>query len=99
MNLRRKSKSQGGFKRMHGAHLIGHRANPANAGCDIRDFLKIATAKEGFEEPRRLEYVQLHFAQFPALGPDVNPALAFNTGQIINLDCLLTIRVFTRHGA
>ncbi len=96
-NLPRKSNSQGGFERVHRAHLVGHRAYPANAGGDIRDFLKGAPPKEGFEEARRLEDVYLHFAQFPAHRADVNPALAFNTGQIFNLDCFLTVRIFGRH--
>src|SRR5208337_5286852 len=98
-NLGRRSNSQGGFEGVHRAHLVGHGADAADAGYNIGDFLKVTTAKEGFEEPRRLENVYFNFAKFPALRPDVNPALAFNAGQIFNLDCLFTVRVFARHGA
>src|SRR5208337_173375 len=90
-NLGRRSNSQSRFDGVHRAHLVGHRADAADAGYNVGDFLKVATAKESLEETWRLENVYLHFAQFPALRPDVNPAFAFNAGQIFNLDCLTRV--------
>src|SRR5208337_3415044 len=56
-NLRRRSNSQGGFNGVHRAHLVCHRADAADASYNVWNFLKGATAKKGFEEPRRLENV------------------------------------------
>ena len=55
--------AQGLFQGVAGAHLVGDRADAADAGGDVRHFAEVAAAQEGLEEPRRLVDLQ------PRLGP------------------------------
>ena len=52
--------AQGLFQGVAGAHLVGHRTDAADAGGDVGDFLEVAAAQEGLEEPRRLVDLQPH---------------------------------------
>ena len=63
------------------AGLVGDRADPADAGGDIRRFGVGAAAQERFEEPRRLVDVQLGPLHLAVADRDPQRALAFDPGQ------------------
>jgi len=72
---------------VHGTHLIGHRANPTDASCDIWRFTKGATAKQCLKETRWLEDLQFHIFNLCVLDLHIERALSFNASQVIRLDC------------
>ena len=78
---------------MHRAHLIGDRADAADARGDVGHFGEGAAAQEGFEETRRLEDAELGAFNLPVAHHDLEGALALDAGKIIHLDRL------TRHVA
>ena len=57
---------------MAGAHLVGHRADAADAGGDVGHLGDGTAPQERLEEPRRFEDAQLHV---------VHPAIAQADGQ------------------
>ena len=46
------------FQGLDRTHLVGYRANPANAGNDIYHFRVMPTLQEFFEQSRWFEYLQ-----------------------------------------
>jgi hypothetical protein len=70
--------------RMDGAHLIGDRADAANARDDIGHFVVAAAAQECFEETRRLEDLELRRGHTPVADLQVECSLAFDAGEIID---------------
>ena len=82
------------FHRMHRAHLIGDRADAADARGDVGHLGEGAAAQEGFEEARRLEDAEARRSRTsPSRTTTLQRALALDAGEIIDLDRL------TCHGA
>ena len=78
--------SQSVLHGVHRAHLVGHRADAADAGGDIRGFVELPASQESLEEPGRLEDLQLDFGHGAAFDPEVEAAFALHPGQHIDLD-------------
>jgi len=74
------------FQRVNRAHLIGDRADSADPGGDVRGLRKVAAAQKRFEQPGRLEDLQLDVLDAVALELDVQRALALHARQIVHLD-------------
>src|SRR3990172_3771613 len=74
------------LNRMHGAHLVGHRAYTANTRHDIRNFMVAASFKEFFKQPRRLIDTQLQSLDAVITNAQSQRALAFNTGKGRDVD-------------
>ena len=55
------------LERMHRAHLVRHRTDAADAGRDVGHVFQRAAAQQRFEQPRRLEDVELHRRRFVPL--------------------------------
>src|SRR6516162_7272730 len=79
-------RAQGIFHGMDRAHLIGYRADAADASRDIGSLAEVAAAQEGLEEAGRLEDLQLHVDHRAALQLHVKAALALDAGKVINLE-------------
>src|ERR1039457_3259965 len=71
---------------MHGAHLVRHRTDPANARHNIRDFQIVPPAQESFEQARRLEYPERDVLHLVALKLDVDRPLAFHAREVIHFN-------------
>ena len=65
----------------HGAHLVGDRADAADARGDVGRLGEAAAAQERLEEARRLEDVQLDVVDLAVADPDVQRALALDAGE------------------
>ena len=74
------------LERVHGAHLVRHRADAADARRQVGDLVGVAAAQEGFEEARRLEDLQAQVGHLPALDRDVQRALALDACQRVHRD-------------
>ena len=85
-DLRRDGDAERVLHRVHRAHLVGDRADAADAGGDVRHFHAGTAAQEGLEEPRRFEDAQLGVAQLAVLDHQAQRALAFDPRQHIDLD-------------
>ena len=73
--------------RVDGAHLIGDRADAADARGDVRRLGVGAAAQERLEEPRRLEDLQLaRRSTAPSRDRERQRALALDPGEIVDLD-------------
>ena len=72
--------------RLHGAHLVRDRADPADAGGDVRRLGERAAAQERLEEARRLVDVELHLGHAAVLDLDEHRALALDAGEVVGLD-------------
>src|SRR5262245_31170868 len=72
--------------RMTRAHLVGDRADTADARGDIWRLRKFSTAQERFEKTRRLENLQFHIDHLAAPDGDKHGALALNPGEVVNCD-------------
>ncbi len=80
---------------LHGvdrAHLVGDRANAADAGGDVRRLGEGAAAQERLEEARRLEDGELGAAHLAVTHDDLERSFALDAREIIDLDRL------NRHG-
>ncbi len=60
-------KSQGRLNRMDGAHLVGHRADAADAGREVRGLGAPAPPQEGLEKAGRFEDLKLAGVTRPSL--------------------------------
>ena len=70
-----------------GAHLVGHRADAADARGDVRRLAVVAPAEQGLEEARRLEDAAARrSAPAVAVDRDVQRALALDARQVVDLD-------------
>lgn len=72
--------------RMHAAHLVGDRANPADAGNDVQNLAVAAPAQQCLEKARRLEDAEPNPIH-PAVA-DIEPqrAFALDAGDVIDLE-------------
>jgi hypothetical protein len=75
--------------RVHRAHLVGDRADAADARGDVGGFGEGAAAQESLEEARRLEDVEFCAHDLPIAHYDPEPAFALDAGEIIHLDGLM----------
>src|ERR1039457_1488134 len=77
-----KSVLDGGARR----HLVGNRADAADAGRNVRDLLVVPPGQEGLEKPWRLENVERHLCHRTVLHYDVEPTLALQPGPGANIE-------------
>ena len=63
------------------AHLVGHRADPADAGGDVGHLRERPAAQERLEEPRRLEDLQPHLLDAAVAQADVQRSLALDARE------------------
>ena len=86
-DLGRHLKAERLLQRMAGAHLVGDRADAADAGGDVGNFTDLPAAQEALEEPRRLVDVELDVVDNLALQADVQAAFPFDARQGFDLKC------------
>ena len=67
--------------RVHRAHLVGDRADAADARGDVGRFGKVPPAQKGFEQSGRLVDLQFDIRDAVALELDVEGAFALYAGQ------------------
>ena len=67
--------------RLASAHLVGNRADAADAGGDVGNLAVRPAAQECLEEARRLEDAQLDIAHLAVTHHHVHAALALDAGQ------------------
>ena len=73
--------------RVHGAHLVGDRADAADARGDVGRLGEGAAAQERLEEARRLEDAAACTSRdLAALELDVQRALALDAREVVDLD-------------
>jgi len=84
--------AEGRLDGMHRTHLVGDGADAANARHDIGRLFIAAPAQQGLEKARWLEDAQGRRRHLPVGNGEVERALAFDPGQIVNLYSL------SRHG-
>ena len=63
------------------AHLIGHRADAADAGGDVGHFLETPAAQKGLVKPGRLVDFKLQILHDAVAHGDIQRAFAFHAGQ------------------
>src|SRR5450631_26867 len=68
------------FHRVHCAHLIGDRADAADAGHNVGDFREVPASEKGLEKARRFVDLQLYLLNLIALELDVKSAFALDSG-------------------
>jgi hypothetical protein len=74
--------------RLHRAHLVGDRADPADAGGDVRRLGEGAPAQERLEEARRLVDLQLDVVDAAVSDRHQHRALALDAGEVVSPDRL-----------
>ena len=72
--------------RVHGARLVGDRADAADAGGDVGRLEERAAAEQRLEEARRLEDPQLDVLDAAVLEHDGHRALALDSGEVVGPD-------------
>ena len=72
--------------RLHGAHLVGDRADPADAGGDVGRLGEVPAAQERLEEARRLVDLELHVRHDAVVDLHEHRALALDAGQVVGPD-------------
>jgi len=72
------------FHCMNGAHLVGNRADAANAGGNIGCLKKLPAAQEALKEAGRFKYFQLNVGDLPLMDLHIERPFAFNPGEIID---------------
>ncbi len=77
----------GVFDRRAGAHLVGHRTDPADPGGDVGRFGEGPAAQESLEEARRLVDLELHVGDPPVTHLYVHSPLALHPGQGADVKC------------
>ena len=80
---------------MDRAHLVGDRADAADARGDVRRLGELASAQERLEEARRLEYAQLGAPHLAVADGDGERPLAFDAGDVVSI-CSLDGLEFAR---
>ncbi len=75
-----------GLHGVHRAHLVGDRADAADAGGDVGGVAEAAAPQEGFVEPGRLEDAELGDLHLPVPDPGLQAALALHASEVIDAD-------------
>ena len=86
----------GRLDRLARAHLVGDRADAADAGRDVGRFGVGAAAQEALEESRWFEDAQSHIVDLALADLDDEPTLALHAGQRLHLEAARAVVV--RHG-
>jgi hypothetical protein len=73
--------------RLHRAHLIGDRTNPADARHEVGNFREVPAAKKGLEESGRFVDLQLYVLNLIPFEFDEKGPFSLDAGQCFNLDC------------
>ena len=71
--------------RVHAAHLVSDRADPADAGDDVEHLAKAAPAQQCLEEPRRLEDAEADRLDRAVANMKFERAFAFDAGDVVDL--------------
>src|SRR5579871_1263588 len=79
---------------MYGGHLISDRANPADPGCNVGGFEKMAAAQQRFEQAWWLENLQLDILYFVRFQLNEQRRLALHARHIVDLDGLVLFAGF-----
>ena len=77
------------LERVDGGHLVGDRADPADAGDDVQDLVTGAADDEPFEVPRRLEDPEARLDHGPVADPQAQRSLALDTRDVADLEVVL----------
>ena len=80
-----------GLEGVHGAHLVGDRADAADARHQVRHLLEGASLQEALEEARRLVDAQPQRADAPRRDLDLEGALALDARERRHLDAQLAL--------
>ena len=76
---------------LHGlrrAEFVGDRTDPADPRRDVGCLAEVAPAQERLEEARRFDDLELDVLDHPPLHLEVERALPFDAGQVVDLDGL-----------
>ena len=84
--------AEGVLDRVHGAHLVGDRADAADARNDIGHLLVAPSPQERLEEARRLEDPELRRGHLAIGNLEVERTFALDPRDVLDLDG------FSRHG-
>ena len=76
-----------------GAHLVGDRADAADAGGQVGRLGVGPAPEEGLEEPRRLVDADLHVDDLPVAGLDVHGPFAFDAGESLDVQAAISGRL------
>ena len=71
---------------VHCAHLVGHRADAADARGDVRRLRVGAAAQESLEEARRLEDAELRALDGAVADHELEPRFALDAREVVDLD-------------
>ncbi len=85
--------AEGVLDRVDGAHLIGDRADAADAGGDVGNFVVAAAPQQRLEKPRRLENIEPRRHHTAAVDVQIERRFALDPRQIVDPDGL------SRHAA
>ena len=69
-----------------GTHLVGDRADAADAGRDVGNFLEVAAAQKGLEEAGRLVDFQLQLFHLTVAHGQIQRPFPFHPGQRLHAD-------------
>jgi hypothetical protein len=97
--LLRDRDTAGVLDRQAGAHLVGDRADSADARRDVRRLRPGPAAQERLEEPWRLEDAQLDVGDQAVADDDVHAPLALDPRQGVHLQDVIALGELVRHGA
>ena len=78
--------AQRGLHGLAGAHDVGDRTDAADPRGDVRGVTERAAPQQALEIARRLEDAELRADDLVALQPDLEPALALDPRQGLDLD-------------
>ena len=79
--------SQGALDGVHRTHLVSHGANATDPRGDVGSLGKVASAKKGFEQSRRLVDLQFYIRDAVTHELYIQGTLAFYAGQRVDSDC------------
>ena len=71
-----------------GAHLVGDRADAADAGDDVEDLVRRPAADQPLEVARRLEDAEVRLDDLAVLDDEPERALALDAGEALDLEGL-----------
>ena len=87
--------AQGLFKRMAGTHLVGDRADAADAGGDVRDLPEIAATQKASKKRGGSKISRCAVGHLVLVDGQAQHALALNAGQRVDSD-RSRVRLFCR---
>ena len=76
------------LERVDGAHLVGDRADPADARDDVQDLVRRPAANQPFEVAWCLEDPEVRLDDVAVLDDQPERALAFHAGETLDLEAL-----------